>query len=94
MELVNGRPVSELIPRGGLPLDRLLRIAVPLADAVGAAHARGITHRDLKPANVMVTAEGAVSVGSSLRATSRCNFRSRARYTCPIPPDPIKTAIW
>jgi Tol biopolymer transport system component/tRNA A-37 threonylcarbamoyl transferase component Bud32 len=62
MELVNGRPLSELIPRGGLPLDRLLKIAVPLADAVSAAHARGITHRDLKPANVMVTAEGSVKV--------------------------------
>ncbi len=62
MELVDGRPLSQLIPRGGLPLDRLLRIAVPLADAVGAAHARGITHRDLKPANVMVTAEGSVKV--------------------------------
>jgi serine/threonine protein kinase len=37
------------------PLDRLLAIATPLANAVGAAHARGITHRDLKPANVMVT---------------------------------------
>ena len=62
MELVNGRPLSELIPRGGLPLDRLLKIAVPLADAVSAAHARGITHRDLKPANVMVTVEGSVKV--------------------------------
>ncbi len=50
MELVEGRTLTELIPRDGLPLDRLLRIAVPLADAVGAAHARGIVHRDLNPA--------------------------------------------
>src|SRR5829696_9058808 len=41
MELVSGKPLSELIPRGGLPLDRLLAIAVPLMDAVSAAHARG-----------------------------------------------------
>ena len=47
---------------GGLPLDRLLDIAVPLADAVGAAHARGIIHRDLKPGNVMVTPDGRVKV--------------------------------
>jgi Tol biopolymer transport system component/predicted Ser/Thr protein kinase len=62
MELVNGRPLSDLIYAGGLPLDRLLAIAMPLADAVSAAHARGITHRDLKPANVMVTEAQQVKV--------------------------------
>ena len=45
-----------------MSLDALLKIAIPLADAVGAAHQRGITHRDLKPANVMVTDEGRVKV--------------------------------
>ena len=62
MELVSGQPLSEMIGRGGLALDKLLTIAVPLADAVSTAHARGITHRDLKPANVMVTADGQVKV--------------------------------
>src|SRR4029079_8455138 len=54
MELVEGRPLSEAIPRGGLPLDLLLRIAIPVADAVAAAHQKVITHRDLKPANIMI----------------------------------------
>ena len=62
MELVEGQPLSEAIPRGGLPLSKLLKIAIALADAVAAAHQRGITHRDLKPANVMITADGRVKV--------------------------------
>jgi Tol biopolymer transport system component len=62
MELVEGRPLSELIPRDGTPLDRLLNIAIPLASALSVAHGKGITHRDLKPANIMVGAEGMVKI--------------------------------
>ncbi len=62
MEFVAGRPLRELIPKGGIALERLLTIAVPLADAVTAAHARGITHRDLKPANIMVSVDGRVKI--------------------------------
>ena len=62
LELVDGKTMSELIPTSGLPLDRLLQWSIPLADAVGAAHQRGITHRDLKPANVMLTTDGRVKV--------------------------------
>ncbi len=58
MELVRGETLDRLIPEGGLPLGRLLDLAVPLVDAVAAAHERGITHRDLKPRNVMITPEG------------------------------------
>ena len=62
MELVEGKPLSESAPAGGLPLDALLRVAIAVSDAVAAAHQRGITHRDLKPANVMVTPDGRVKV--------------------------------
>ena len=62
MELIEGRPLSELIPPQGMALDPFLELAVPLADAVSAAHRRGIVHRDLKPANVMVTHEGRLKV--------------------------------
>jgi serine/threonine protein kinase/Tol biopolymer transport system component len=62
MELVEGTPLSEQIPRDGLPLERLLDIGVALTDGLATAHARGIVHRDLKPANVMVTPEGRVKI--------------------------------
>ena len=62
MELVEGRPLSELIPKSGFALDRLLNIAVQLANAVAAAHKHGIVHRDLKPANVIVGPQDRVKV--------------------------------
>jgi TolB-like protein len=62
MELVEGRTLAEIVPKSGLPLDRIFALAIPLADALAAAHDRGIVHRDLKPNNVMVTADGRVKV--------------------------------
>ena len=54
MELVEGRALSEVIPKGGLALAEFLKIAIAVSEAVAAAHQKGITHRDLKPGNVMV----------------------------------------
>ena len=62
MELVKGQTLSKAIPGGGLPLKEFFAIALPLTDAVGAAHEHGITHRDLKPENVMVADNGRVKV--------------------------------
>ncbi|HVS03808.1 MAG TPA: serine/threonine-protein kinase, partial [Thermoanaerobaculia bacterium] len=62
MELVAGEPLARRIRPGGLPLAELLAIAMPLADALAAAHDGGITHRDLKPANVMVGPDGRLKV--------------------------------
>lgn len=62
MQLVSGRPLSRRIPRQGLPLEAFFDIAVPVADAVAAAHAKGIVHRDLKPANIMLGDDGQVAV--------------------------------
>jgi serine/threonine protein kinase len=62
MEYVDGQPLSTIVPHDGLPLQKLLSIAVPLADAVAAAHQCGIIHRDLKPGNIVVTSQGRVKV--------------------------------
>jgi len=62
MELVEGQTLSNLVTPSGLPLSRVLELSIPLADALVAAHERGVIHRDLKPGNVMVTREGRVKV--------------------------------
>ena len=58
MELVHGKTLDGLIPKSGMRLSEALRVAIPIADALAAAHAKGIVHRDLKPANVMVDTGG------------------------------------
>jgi serine/threonine protein kinase len=62
MELVSGTTLADLIPTGGLPLDRFFDVSIPLAEALRAAHAKGITHRDLKPSNIMVDEDGRLRV--------------------------------
>ncbi len=62
MELVEGPSLDERIAAGPMPLAEAVGIARQMADALGAAHAKGIVHRDLKPANVKVTTGGAVKV--------------------------------
>ena len=62
MELVDGRPLDELIPAEGFPADRVVELATPLAEAIAAAHDKGLVHRDLKPANILVTSDQHVKV--------------------------------
>ena len=62
MELVDGRRLTEAIPRNGLALDTLLDWSLAVTDALVAAHHQGVVHRDLKPDNVMITADGRVKV--------------------------------
>jgi Tol biopolymer transport system component len=62
MEFVRGKALTHAIPKRGFTLDRFFDLAIPLADAVAAAHQIGIVHRDLKPDNVMVTEDGRVKV--------------------------------
>jgi Tol biopolymer transport system component len=62
MEYVAGKTLDQLIPRNGMRLDDLLKVAVQITDALANAHAAGIIHRDLKPSNIMVDDHGLVKV--------------------------------
>jgi serine/threonine protein kinase len=62
MELVDGRSLHELIPPEGFPADRVIALGTALAEAIAAAHEKGLVHRDLKPANVMLTGDGRIKV--------------------------------
>ncbi|MBV8052103.1 MAG: serine/threonine-protein kinase, partial [Acidobacteriaceae bacterium] len=62
MELLEGQSLDHTLHAGPPALDRLLEISIQLADALEAAHAKGIIHRDIKPANIFVTQRGQVKV--------------------------------
>jgi dipeptidyl aminopeptidase/acylaminoacyl peptidase/predicted Ser/Thr protein kinase len=62
MEYVKGEDLEQRIERGALPVADALEIATQIAEALAAAHDKGVVHRDLKPANVRVTPEGVVKV--------------------------------
>src|SRR5256712_4572563 len=62
LELVEGPTLADRLAQGAVPLDEALPIAKQIAEALEAAHERGVIHRDLKPANIKLTSEGQVKV--------------------------------
>ena len=62
MELLEGQTLDKLIAAGTLPFPRAIEIGIQLADALDAAHKKGIIHRDMKPANIFVSERGTVKI--------------------------------
>ena len=62
LELVEGETLADQIKRGPIPVEEALKLALQIAEALEAAHEKGVIHRDLKPANIKVTPEGKVKV--------------------------------
>lgn len=62
MEYVEGRPLSESLREGGMPVETILLYGRQISGALEHAHERGIVHRDLKPANIVVTPSGTAKI--------------------------------
>jgi eukaryotic-like serine/threonine-protein kinase len=90
----DGEGLDKRIARGRIPVDEALGIAEQVAEALEAAHEKGVIHRDLKPANLALTTDGTMKVldfglakateaasGSSLEVTNSPTITSPAMLT-------------
>jgi eukaryotic-like serine/threonine-protein kinase len=62
LELVEGETLADQLKGGSIPVEESLRLALQIAEALEAAHEKGVIHRDLKPSNIKVTPDGKVKV--------------------------------
>ncbi len=81
LQLVEGPTLADRLARGALSPEEVLPIALQIAEALEAAHAKGIVHRDLKPANIKITPDGTVKVldfGLARESTDRAPISASA----------------
>jgi serine/threonine protein kinase len=62
LELVGGETLEDKLKRGAIPVDESIKLSLQIAEALDAAHEKGVIHRDLKPSNIKVAPDGTVKI--------------------------------
>jgi Tol biopolymer transport system component len=88
MEYVEGDPIVSSARPGPMPFDLALKLAIQMADALDAAHRKGIAHRDLKPANILMTKSGVKILDFGL---AKVDQTGPVRPSAGLPPEQIPT---